>query len=124
MFIERTDADAETPIFWPPDEKNWLTGKDPDAWKDLRQKVEGTTEDEMVGWHHLVNGHEWELVMDKETCHVEVHGVTKSQAWLNDWTELNGTELNETLWKVKVVLRRKTKQGVLYTLISNYVIKL
>ena len=58
IFIGRTDAQAETPIFWPPDVKNQLIGKDPDAGKDLRQK--GMTEDEMVGWHHQLSEHEFE----------------------------------------------------------------
>ena len=58
IFIGRTDAEAETPILWPPDVKNWLIGKDPDAGKDWRQE-KGTTEDEMVGWHHWLNGHEF-----------------------------------------------------------------
>ena len=53
-----TDAKAEAPILWPPDGKNWLIGKDPDAGKDWRQEEEGATEDEMVGWHHLLDGHE------------------------------------------------------------------
>ena len=60
IFIGRTDAVAETPIFWPPDVKNWLIGKDPDAQQDWRQEEKGTTEDEMVGWHHRLNGHEFE----------------------------------------------------------------
>ena len=60
IFIGRTDAEAETPILWPPDEKNWLIWKDPDVGKDWRQKKKGTTEDEMVGWHHWLNGHESE----------------------------------------------------------------
>ena len=58
----RTDAEAEAPILWPPDAKNWLIGKDPDAGKDWRQKEKGTTEDEMVGWDHQLNGHEFEQV--------------------------------------------------------------
>jgi len=60
IFIGRTDAEAETPILWPPDAKNWLIGKDPDAGKDWRWEEKGTTEDEMVGWHHWLNGHEFE----------------------------------------------------------------
>ena len=60
IFIGRTDAKAETPILWPPDGKNWLIGKDPDAGKDWRQEEKGTTVDEMVGWHHQLNGHEFE----------------------------------------------------------------
>ena len=58
IFIGRTDAEA--PILWPPDAKNWLIGKDPDDGKDWRQEETGTTEDEMVGWHHRLNGHEFE----------------------------------------------------------------
>ena len=59
MFIGRTDAEAETPILWPPDAKNQLTGKDPDAGKDRRQEKR-TIEDEMAGWHHRLDGHEFE----------------------------------------------------------------
>ena len=63
MFIGRTGAVAETPILWPPVEKNWLLGKDPDAGKDWRQEEKGMTEDEMVGWHHRLNGHEFEQAL-------------------------------------------------------------
>ena len=59
-FIGRTDAEAEAPILWPPDAKNWLLGKDPDAGKDWRQEEKGITEDSMVGWHHRLDGHEFE----------------------------------------------------------------
>ena len=59
IFIRRTDAEAETPLHWPPDAKNWLIWKDPDAGKDCGQEEKGTTEDEMVGWHHWLNGHEF-----------------------------------------------------------------
>ena len=59
-FIGRTDAEAETPILWSPDVKNWLLGKDPDARKDWRWEEKGTPEDEMVGWHHRLNGHEFD----------------------------------------------------------------
>ena len=57
IFTVRTDVEAETPILWPPDAKSWLTGKDPDAGKDWGQEEKGTTEDEMVGWHHRLDGH-------------------------------------------------------------------
>ena len=57
VFIGRTDVEAETPILWPPDTKSWLIGKDPDAGKDWGQEEKGMTEDEMVGWHHRLNGH-------------------------------------------------------------------
>ena len=60
IFIGRTDAEAETPVLWPSDEKNWLIGKDPDAGKDWRWEEKGTTEDEMVRWHHRHDGHEFE----------------------------------------------------------------
>ena len=60
IFIGRTDAETEAPIIWPPDLKSWLIGKDPDAGKDWRQEEKGTIEDEMVGWHHRLNGHELE----------------------------------------------------------------
>ena len=60
MFIGRTDVEAETPILWPPDMKSWLIWKDPDAGKDWRQEEKGTTEEEMVGWHHWLDGHEFE----------------------------------------------------------------
>ena len=60
IFIGRTHAEAEAPILWPPDTKKWLTGKDPDAGKDWRQGEKGMAEVEMVGWHHWLNGHEFE----------------------------------------------------------------
>ena len=59
-FIGRTDAEAETPILWPPQAKSWLTGKDPDAGRDWGQEEKGTTEDETAGWHHRLDGHEFE----------------------------------------------------------------
>ena len=89
IFIGRTDAEVETPIFWPPDVKNQLIGKDPDAGKDWRQEVKGRTEQEMVGWHHWLNGHElsklWEIV-DREIWCAAVHWVAKSWAQLRNWT--------------------------------------
>ena len=60
IFIGWTEAEAEALILWPPNAKNWLTGKDPDAGQDWRQEEKGTTEDEMVGWHHWLDGHEFE----------------------------------------------------------------
>ena len=60
VFIGRTDAEAETPILWPPHAKRSLIGKDPDAGRDWGQEEKGTTEDEMAGWHHQLNGHEFE----------------------------------------------------------------
>ena len=63
IFIGRTDAKVETPILWPPDAKNWLTGKDPDAGKDWRPEEKGMTTDEMVGWHHWLSGHNFEQAL-------------------------------------------------------------
>ena len=63
IFIGKTDAEAETPILWPPDAKIWLIWKDPDAGKDWRQEKKGTTEDGMVGWHHSLDGHEFEQAL-------------------------------------------------------------
>ena len=60
IFIARTNAEAETPVLWPPDGKNWLIWKDPDGGKDWRPEEKGMTEDEMVGWHHQLSGHEFE----------------------------------------------------------------
>ena len=71
IFIGRTDCEAETTNLWPPDVKNWLIGKYSDVWKDWWQEEKGMMEDEMVGWHHQINGHEFEqllgLVMDRKT---------------------------------------------------------
>ena len=63
IFIGRTDAEAETPILWPPNVKNWLIWKDPDAGKDWRQEEKGAAEDETVGWHHQLDGHELEQTL-------------------------------------------------------------
>ena len=60
VFTGRTDAESETPVLWPPDAKNWLLGKDPDAGRDWGQEEKGTTEDEMAGWCHWLDGHEFE----------------------------------------------------------------
>ena len=60
VYIGKTDVEAETPILWPPDAKSWLIWKDPDAGKDWRWEEKGRTEDEMVGWHSQLNGHEFE----------------------------------------------------------------
>ena len=91
ILIGRTDAIAEIPVLWPPDAKNWLTGKDPDAGEDWRQEKKGTTEDEMVGWHHRHDGHEW--VNSGSWWWTGSHGVLQSMGSQRDghnWaTELN-----------------------------------
>ena len=86
IFIGRTEVEAETPILWPLDAKSWLIGKDPDAEKDWKQEEKGMTEDEMIGWHHWLNGYEFEMGKDREAWCAAVHGVTKSHTWLSDWT--------------------------------------
>ena len=95
IFIGRTDAEAETPILGPPDAKNWLTGKDPDAGKDWRQEEKEMTEDEMVGWHHWLNGHEFEQATgvgdgqgSLECCSPWGRKELDTTEWLN-WTEQN-----------------------------------
>ena len=90
IFIGRTDAEAEIPVLWPPDVKNLLIGKDPDAGKDWRQKEKGMTEDPPVIAEMMdVSLSKFqELVMDREAWRAAVHVVAKSQTWLSDWTEL------------------------------------
>ena len=97
VFIGGTDAKAETPILWPAHVKSWLIGKDSDAGRDWGQEEKGTTEDEMAGWHHRLNGRKFEWTpgvgMDREAWRAAIHGVAKSRTRLSDWTELNWTEL-------------------------------
>ena len=92
-FFGRTDVEAETPILWPPDVKSWLFWKHPDARKDWVWEEKGTTEDEMVGWHHWLNGHESEWapgVGDGQrsfaSCSPWGQKVSDTTEWLN-WTE-------------------------------------
>ena len=92
----------KTPKLWPHDVKNWLIGKDPDAGKNWRQEEKGMTEDDMVGWHHWLNGHEFEQglgVGDGQGGQwwTAVHGVTKSWTQLSDWTELKIMKNKERL---------------------------
>ena len=91
IFIRGTDAEAEALMLWPPyDMKSRLIGKDPDAGKDWRQEEKQMTENEMVGWHHWFNGHEFEQTLGdgegREAWHAAVIGVTKSRTQLSDWT--------------------------------------
>ena len=97
IFIGRTDAEAETLILWPPDAKNWLIGKDPDAGKDWKQEEKGTREEEMVGWHYRLDGHEFEQALGVgdgqgglACCSPWGCKESDTTEWLN-WTELNWT---------------------------------
>ena len=100
IFIGRIDAEAEAPILWPPDVKSWLIRKHPDAGKDWRQEEKRMTEDKMAGWHHQLNGHEFEQALkmgkDREVWCAATHGVTKNQTWLrlnnNNMASLPETE--------------------------------
>ena len=93
VFIGRTDAEAETPILWPPHVKSWLIGKDPNAGRDWGQEEKGTTEDEMAGWHHWLNGREseWTLGVGDEQG-----GLVCCDSWGQSWTRLsNWPELKD-----------------------------
>ena len=98
IFIERTDAEAEAPILWPPDVKSQLIWKDPDAGKDWGQEEKGATEGEIVGWHHRLDGHEFEQAQGAgdgqgslACCSPWDRKESDTTEWL-DWTELNWTE--------------------------------
>ena len=93
VFIGRTNVEAETPILWPPDEKSWLIWKDPDAGKNWGQEEKGTTDDEMLGWHHQLNWHEfgWSPGVGDgqgglECCSSRGHKESDTTEWLN-WTD-------------------------------------
>ena len=96
VFIGRTDVEAETPILWPPDAKRWLIGKDSDAGKDWRQEEKRTTEDEMVGWHHWLDGPEFEQALgvgDGQGSLVCCSPWGRKESDMSErlkWTELNG----------------------------------
>ena len=103
IFIGRTDAEAEIPILWPPDAKNWLIGKDPDAGKDWRREKKGMIEDEMAGWHHQCDGHEFDWtpgVGDGQEglacCSPWDHKESDPTERLN-WTELNWSTISFTI---------------------------
>ena len=98
IFIGMTDAEAETPILWPPDVKNWLIGKDPDAGKEWRWEEKGTIEDEMVGWHFRLNGDEFEQALGVGDGQRNLLCCSPWDCKESDLTErLNWSELNCTM---------------------------
>ena len=142
IFIGRTDAEAEALILWPPDAKNWLIWKDPDAGKDWRQEKKGMTKDEMVGWHPWLDGHEFEqaLVVDDGQgslvcCSPWGH---KESDTTSDWTELDYDILSKTvpcpfpscyrlihhrkmsiwskIWNIKLILSANFSSKICYVL--------
>ena len=91
IFIGRTDAEDEALVLWPPDAKNWLTGKDPDAGKAWGQEEKEVTEDWLDGITDSTDmsfSKLWKIAKDGEALHAAAHGVTKTQTWLSDWNEL------------------------------------
>ena len=100
MFIGRTDAEVEVPILWSPDANCQLIGKDPDAGKDWGQEEKGKTEDEIVGWHHWLNGHEFQQTLGDSEGQRNLVCCSPSQTWLSHWTTILGLHGNVTLWHV------------------------
>ena len=101
IFIGRIDAEAETPILWPPDVKNWLTGKDPDAGEDWRQEEKGMTEDEMVGWHYWLDELEFEQALgvgdgQGSLACCSAWGLKESDThWVMNWTDWSDLNCHE-----------------------------
>ena len=105
VFIGRTDAEAETPILWPPHAKSWLIGKDSDAGRDWGQEEKGTTENEMVGWHHRLDRHGFGWIPGVgdgqgglACCNSWGHKESDTTEWLS-WTELNWPLNGKRIWK-------------------------
>ena len=105
IFIGRTDVEAETPVLWPPDSKSWLIWKDPDAGKDWRREKKGTTENEMAGWHHWLNGHwvwinsgSWWWTGRLGGCSPWGRKESDTTEWLN-WTELIEEVVIDSIWR-------------------------
>ena len=123
IFIGRTDAEAEAPILWPPDSKSRLLRKDPDAGRDWGQEEKETTKDEMVGWHHWLNGREfdrlWELVTDREAWGAAVH---ESQRVGDDLVTEQQHQDNGILFSTKNLSYQSIKR-LWGTFIAHYKVK-
>ena len=117
IFIGRTDAEAEAPIIWPPAAKSWVIGKDPDAGKDWKQEEKGMTENEMVGWHHQLNGYEFEQTPGDGEGHERLACYSpwrlKESPWLSNWTTTVPVLL--FTWGFLVCEHLDTSLWVLYT---------
>jgi len=112
IFIGRTVAETEVPVLWPPDVKNWLIWKDLDAGKDWRQEEKGTTEDEMAGWHHQLNGHEFEQAPgDGE----EQGGLVCYSPWSRrvrrDWATEQDKTMAESKEELKSLLKKVKEES-------------
>ena len=109
IFIGRTDAEDEATLVWPPDVKNWITGKDPEAGKDWGQEEKGATKDEMAQWHHQLNGHESEQTSgDSEGQGSLAPCSPWGQTWLTDWTTNKSSRKNRKKWVYLILPRLKS----------------
>ena len=119
IFFGRTDGEAEASILWPPDAKSQLIAKDPDVEKDWRQEEEVVAEDEMVGWHHRLNGHEFEQTLkDRGAWRTTVHRVTKSWTWLSGYNNKaffplqNSREDSPPVWGLTTAYKHKLETAI------------
>ena len=120
IFIGRTNVEAEAPIFWPPDAESWLIGEDPDAGKDWGQEEKGTTEDEMVGWHHWLNGHEFGQAQGNSEGQgrlgAAVYAVARNRTWLSNWTTIIILECGSSIREIGCGLCQLFWEGKLTSL--------
>ena len=115
----RNDAKAEAPILWPPQVKSWLIGKDSDAGRDWGLEEKETTEDEMAGWHHWLDEHEFEQALGVGVGHVAVHGVTNCRTPLSDWTELTIIERKKYFLVFKNLWGSLMRRGLTSAALDN-----
>ena len=108
MFTGRTDVEAETPIFWPPDVKSWLIGKDSDPGRDWGQEEKGMTENEMTGWHHQLNGHEFGWTP----------GVGVEPLNCTDWS-FQRCDHNEQPWKIDILSPNRASSRFFFFVIET-----